>query len=525
MALMAASLWASEKPYIEHYSKWMNLPSRKLLDMGHKFAEVTGHPDSAMVCFTIVTSRYNANLSKEEQRLASVAYISKWYLYFFTYFDYAKAFENLSAAQDISKHTGREQARILLNFGCMYQTLAEQNDNADLNRKAYDYYRKAFRMGISQGDKRSTLVSFGNLVSVAFSLDSLESIGDEYQEYKKLGNDEHLPYNEMQYEGLKDMSNGKYAEALALFEKQYQLSKDWKGYERFQYVAILNQARALAGVKRYVQAIEKMRQLETLAETYDIKDAKMEVYHTMADYYTKKGDKQGSLLYRDKYFRLKNILQNYQQVASVSNLHFLNELRKMDDQLAQMNRRRHIQDVAIVVVATVAVAFALFLFVINKKNKALRKKNEVLYQRSLESIAAPVGQAPAQKKYQNSTLNEDEKENIMQRVLQIMDNSDEIYSPDFNVERLAQLAESKSKYVSQVINEKYNDNFNALVNKYRIREACRRLSDTEHYGQYTIDAISKSVGFRSRNTFVVGFRRFTGLTPSEFQRIAKDGVS
>lgn len=522
IALLFITLSAKGKRHDDTYSELMKESSKTLIDKGHRCAEVTMQSDSALVCFTIVASRYNERMTKEEQQLATVAYIGKWFLYFFRYFDYAKAFENLSKARDISWRIGYDKARVLLNFGCMYQTLAEQNDNRDLNRKAYNYYCDAFRLGIKQRDKSSAAMAFANLIYVAFSLDSLNSIERDYQTYLTLRSDSHYEYNRLLYQGLKKLDENNYADALAVFEQQYATVKGRKGLERFCYLSILNQSRSLVGLKRYAVAIEKLEQLERMAVASDMKDAKLEVYRALADCHKKAGEEQASLLYRDRYFSLKDTLMNYQQVASVSELHFLNEMKQLDEQLQQINRQRHAQNVVIVIVLTVAIVFALFLFVIYRKNKLLRKKNEALYLRSLESIEKPVAPSMPQKKYQNSTLNEDDKEQIMERVLNVMDTSEEIFSPDFNVERLAQLTESKSKQVSQVINEKYNDNFNSLVNKYRIREACRRLSDTERYGQYTIDAISKSVGFRSRNTFVVGFRRFTGLTPSEYQRIAKD---
>jgi AraC-like DNA-binding protein len=59
-----------------------------------------------------------------------------------------------------------------------------------------------------------------------------------------------------------------------------------------------------------------------------------------------------------------------------------------------------------------------------------------------------------------------------------------------------------------------------LLNEYRIKEACRRLNDTEHYGNITINGIASSVGFKTRTNFIAYFKRFTGLTPSEYLKIA-----
>lgn len=66
-----------------------------------------------------------------------------------------------------------------------------------------------------------------------------------------------------------------------------------------------------------------------------------------------------------------------------------------------------------------------------------------------------------------------------------------------------------------------HQSFYELLNEYRVREACRRLSDEEHYGHLTIEAISISLGYKSRTTLLNAFKKQTGLTPTEYQRISR----
>lgn len=103
-----------------------------------------------------------------------------------------------------------------------------------------------------------------------------------------------------------------------------------------------------------------------------------------------------------------------------------------------------------------------------------------------------------------------------------MENPDEFCNCDFSLERLAFLVESNSRYVSQVINETYNKNFRTFINDYRIKEAQLRLMNITEYGNYTIQAIAESVGYKSHTNFIVIFKRITGMTPSIFQKIAKE---
>lgn len=78
------------------------------------------------------------------------------------------------------------------------------------------------------------------------------------------------------------------------------------------------------------------------------------------------------------------------------------------------------------------------------------------------------------------------------------------------------------KYVSQVINETFECNFNTLLGRYRIREACRRFNDPQRYGSYTIESIARDLGFKSRSNFATTFKKHTGLNPSEYLRLAKE---
>ena len=103
-----------------------------------------------------------------------------------------------------------------------------------------------------------------------------------------------------------------------------------------------------------------------------------------------------------------------------------------------------------------------------------------------------------------------------------MTNTQHVYDCDFSIERLADLTGCNSRYISQVINETYHRNFRSLVNEYRIKEAQKRLLDVERYGNYTIQAIAQSVGYKSHANFILLFKKQVGIPPSLFQKMAKE---
>ena len=79
--------------------------------------------------------------------------------------------------------------------------------------------------------------------------------------------------------------------------------------------------------------------------------------------------------------------------------------------------------------------------------------------------------------------------------------------------------------VSEAINEGYGKNFRSFLNDYRIKEAMQRLADNDRYGNYTIKAISESVGYKSQANFINIFTRLTGMKPSIYQKISRERIS
>ena len=92
---------------------------------------------------------------------------------------------------------------------------------------------------------------------------------------------------------------------------------------------------------------------------------------------------------------------------------------------------------------------------------------------------------------------------------------------DFNLNMLADMVDSNTKYVSWIINDTYKKNFKTMLNEYRIHEACRRMSDTEHYGNMTLQAIYEELGYNSAASFIQSFKKVNGMTPSQYQKLLR----
>ena len=211
--------------------------------------------------------------------------------------------------------------------------------------------------------------------------------------------------------------------------------------------------------------------------------------------------------------------------------YLMHNLKQVNLQVEDLEQKRRMQNIIITITLMGIVITTLLLFFLYKKNNRLRQSNRMLYQKNLDllkeeddrrkrlSEESSITEKP---KYLGNSMDEETKVFLREKIEENMNNIDEICSFEFSQQRLAELCDSTYKNVSQVINESYGKSFIILLSEYRIHEACRRMNDIEHYGHLTIDAIGQSVGFKGRSGFLRAFKRVTGLTPSEYQALARE---
>jgi AraC-like DNA-binding protein len=536
LSLGVANGNAARQPAFYNYLQ--RLPTNQLIAKAAHYVEATDNADSALACYTIATSRYNSHMKEQDLRLMGQAFTGKWYVYLFNFYDYPKAYESLITLEEIAARLPDIRSRVYNNFGIFYQTLAEQGGDRRQDSLALSYYRKAFWL-TSAADGNTLDLVFTNLVSVAERVGKMGSLRREWLRYKRLpqtrGNHYRL-YNYRLYEANLLMAQRRYADAERVFASQLRGLPQEESELRYHYSACADVARAQAAQGHYADAIATLTKALAIARQQNMKDAELEAYRLMMDAYAALGDSSRAEQSRYRYLCLKDTLLNYQQLTGVNELRFLNQMRKFDEQIQANEHKRQTQQMLMLIAIGVALVVGVLLIVLWRKNRRLRQSNANLYDKTvamlrdeeearrrreeLERQLAESNKAAAKEKYQTSHLAEDNKTGLMERIREVMETSDEIYTSGFSCDRLAQMVGSNYKYVSQVINETRHCNFSAFLNEYRIKEACKRISDTGAYGNLTIEAISNSVGFKSRSSFVAAFKRFTGLTPSEYHRQA-----
>ena len=122
-----------------------------------------------------------------------------------------------------------------------------------------------------------------------------------------------------------------------------------------------------------------------------------------------------------------------------------------------------------------------------------------------------------QPKIQKTTMGDEKINEIVARVKGLMENSKLYLQSELTLQDLADKLDIPSYQVTQAINEGLDKNFYDLVNGYRVEEAKRLLSDPGSRNSKIL-SLGMDAGFNSKTTFNTVFKKFTGLTPSDFKQ-------
>jgi ligand-binding sensor domain-containing protein/AraC-like DNA-binding protein len=152
----------------------------------------------------------------------------------------------------------------------------------------------------------------------------------------------------------------------------------------------------------------------------------------------------------------------------------------------------------LVLFALVSIVVGLYFFV--KKQLYLRKLKQ---------------------KYRNSTLDPEKAERYLKKLIHFLE-VEKLYRDEaITLISLAKRMSIAPRYLSQIVNEQLNKNFRELINGYRIEEAKELLTNPgKKERDFSIMAIAFEVGFNSKEVFNRTFKKYTGMTPTEYKRKA-----
>lgn len=526
---------------LKNYDIWKDLPSKTLIQMSRGFYE-GDKPDSALLCLSIVANRYytssNNNSDELQREAAAMNVLGILYTYYFV--DYNKAHQVLLQAQKIAKATGNQEllAATYNNLANIHWIDSFYSNDGQLDHQTIETHQKAFETALASGSPKSIILTASNLVKIAEDTTHTALVRDDLNQFMRY----QIPDSLRQYEYVKNIcralferDRGNFEAAIALYDKALAEvhGENAKDQEIHRTDILVSKFYLLVKMGQDHAALDIINRLIDRSKATGDHHLLYFYYKNLSEFYYDKRDSVMGDRYEFQALREKDIVLNKSKLLDAEKAEFLFQIDEINAEVQELSARQRLTKTIAWTVAAFTFIVLVLLYLLWRRYRQVQENHRRLYENNLALLAvdderrrllleyaAKLDEEPA--KYQSHQMEEGELSDLLHRILYVMETCNEIYDNEFSLERLAELVEARSsKYVSQVLNEHYHQSFTSVVNDYRIREACRRINDREHYGHLTVEGIAQSVGFKSYPNFVNNFKKFTGLTPSAYRKQSK----
>ncbi len=512
----------------DNYSEFANKQSAQLLSEGRKYFEQRD-AGKALICFAIISERYNEDSTPEETKLAIRAMNNCGCVYKFLYYDYIQAYKYFTTAFELCEAKRYDELLpiILVNLGDLLNDYSSIYGSESISQQATDLFDQCFAKAFENKNWELLTTSFFNLSNQNYKI--------HLTKYNQIFSKEipdstpDIEYIRLQYKGLEKVQQKKYAEARDIFKQQFNhVSARWQS-ERDTLATMMSIAKTFELEKNYNDCADVLKKALQFSSSYNLVDHNASIYKQLSECFHQLGDSIQQQHYRLAYLEKMEEMHS-SRLSNIGELRYLNELTKKEAKAKELALRQQQQQYTILAVFIVLIVVCISAFLLWRQNRTLQSRNKSLFEKYRQVLRVEAEehklreikkeQLTQDTKYSHSSLNNEQREVLILRVQEVLDNPDFICQQDFTLNQMAKLVDSNTTYVSQAINEKYGMTFSNVLGSFRIKEACRRINESRQYDNLTIEGIAANIGFKSRTAFINAFKREVGLTPSEYLRIA-----
>ena len=539
LVLVAVTMRGANAYNVGQYNRMARYSTDELMRRGQDYLQNKGWADSAMVCYSIVASRIQfKNQDNRQMYQIASALNNAGYIYAVYFYDYKKAYENVKRSMELSRQYGFDSnlAYAYINMASIIVNRNRLISDEVLTTEALDNTRLAFDVAVKAGEWNVAVTSIYNMLDMINDKADFSLIKPDLARFKNLqvtDSVEMWQCTRMFCQAAEAFQAGDYPQALNYYD-QMLLKAQEVTTNRQQCIieAMQQKAVVLDAMHRYEDAVSVLRDVERIAIGNGMQSELISTYQAMAKVYANMGNRQMADQLDYKYLKARDEFVHKSHAQMLEKSRFLDEMRRVNEQVEQIQAKHERAHQLLLMVSVIAAIILIALVLLVRSNIKQRNYIRHLYEKNVQLLDVKVAadqpashavdkQEESAPKYQ-SQLDQESKDRLFERINHVMDDITIICKPDFSLQQLATLVGSNYKYVSQVVNERYGKSFKQVLNEQRVREACRILNEPNQSAHLTIEAIAANLGFNSRSNFTVTFKRITGISPSDFMKMAKE---
>jgi AraC-like DNA-binding protein len=506
---LSVVLCANSPQNSETFSDYRNFPPQQLFDSAEYYFSNNCN-DTALIYYMLFMSV--APIKDFEQQKRMVEALNKTAVIYYYMSDYRSSYDFLIKALSLCEKVNYVSylPKIYTNIGNVYYRFNKYD-------MAKSYYSKALNF---PQDSTSMIVLLNNLGAVELEVLNFDSA--EYFIIKALRISERHGYflipsivnNIASYFQEVQL----YDSALYYYHLSLGIATEYDQFED-RVENLSNLGRLFFEVNKPDSALFYIELSNTFAKEHNFLRILAENYLTLSKIERAKGRTTKSFEYFEKYANLKDSILNVEKFGDIHQLQRLYEVSKTNQQIEKLTVEQQIKERTIyyqkiiqyITLGALLLLSAITLLILLQKRK-LNTAYKALFEKNLKIIDLQK-KSPEKNQERKSALTDDMQDELMDKILTIMEDTSVICDTAFSINKLAAMVQSNHTYVSQVINNILKKNFRSFLNSYRIEEAQRLFSEPDA-ARYTIEAVSFQVGFRSRSAFRDAFKEITGVSPN-----------
>ena len=269
------------------------------------------------------------------------------------------------------------------------------------------------------------------------------------------------------------------------------------------------------------KAEELLLRAEMLAKTQNGMEMLDEIYLDMVAVYARKGDFIKHEQTLDLYQNIIKSTQNKSAEAAYEQIKVIYELDKMRDQKLVLEghiRERNRQLLGVLILLGILIAAGAIII---RQYLRLQDQLKILFRKNVEEMKQTDTALPIASVGHGNPETDPESipsELRFQKILWLLDKEKLYLNPDLSLNDLSVKLATNQKYISQAINSHSDTGFLGLVNRFRVNEARRQI--LELGTKANLHDVALNSGFSNRVSFYRQFKEITGISPSEFMKMA-----
>ena len=269
------------------------------------------------------------------------------------------------------------------------------------------------------------------------------------------------------------------------------------------------------------KAEELLLRAEMLAKTENGMEMLDEIYLDMVAVYARKGDYLKHKKTLDLYQNIIKSTQNKSAEAAYEQIKVIYELDKIRDQKLVLEghiRERNRQLLGVLILLGILIAAGAIII---RQYLRLQDQLKILFRKNVEEMKQKDTALPIASVGHGNPETDPESipsELRFQKIIWLLDKEKLYLNPDLSLNDLSMKLATNQKYISQAINSHSDTGFLGLVNRFRVNEARRQI--LELGTKANLNEVALNSGFSNRVSFYRQFKEITGISPSEFMKMA-----